>query len=231
MQTKYSVSPAGAPSATTERTIKVTLALLVSGVVAGPLYISVSLIQGFTRQGFDLTRHSISLLSNGDLGWIQITNFLISGLLVIAGAAGMRRAIHSGRGRIWGPLLVGIYGLGVIGAGIFIADPMNGFPPGAPLDANTMSWHGLLHFICGGVGFLALIAACFVFANRFATLAQRGWAAYSAATGLIFFAAFSGIASGSAQPWTVIGFWIGLVLAWTWISVMAARLIARPLKV
>jgi len=235
MNTTNSIpSAGGASSATSEMTTKVTRVLLACGVIAGPLYIGVALIQGLTRGGFDLMHHDVSLLSNGELGWIQITNFLVTGLLVIAGAVGMRRemrremrrAMHSGLGRTWGPLLVGIYGLGLIGAGIFVADPMNGFPPGTPANANTISWHGLLHFITGGLGFLALIAACFVFALRFAALGQRGWTAYSAATGIIFFAAFFGIASGSGQAWSIIGFWIGVVLAWAWLSVMAARLMA-----
>ena len=201
-----------------------TRTLLAFGVIAGPLYILVALIQALTRQGFDITHHDVSLLSNGHLGWIQITNFLVSGLLVISGAIGMRQALQSGPGRVWGPLLVGIYGLGLIGAGIFVADPMHGFPPGTPADANTISWHGLLHFISGGVGFLGLIGACFVFARRFAALGHRVWAVYSIATGVVFLAAFLGIASGSAQPWSVIGFWIGVVLAWTWISASGVRM-------
>jgi hypothetical protein len=224
MHTQNSRRSAGTSSTTSDT--KVTQALLACGVLAGPLYIAAALIQGLTREGFDLVRHDVSLLSNGDLGWIQITNFLVTGMLVIAGAVGMRRAMHSDLGRTWSPLLIGIYGLGLIGAGIFVADPMNGFPSGTPADANTISSHGLLHFITGALGFLALIAACFVFARRFATLGQRGWAAYSAATGILFFAAFFGIASGSGQAWSVISFWIGVVLAWAWISVMAARLMA-----
>ncbi len=201
-----------------------TKTLLVCGLVAGPLYMIVGLIQVLIRPGFDITRHDLSLMSNGDLGWIQITNFLVAGLLVIASAVGMQRILHPGRRGTWGPLLVGIYGLGLIGAGVFTADPAYGFPPGTPADAHTISWHGLLHFISGGVGFLALIAACFVFARRFAAFGQRGWAAYSVATGVIFFAAFFGIASGSGQAWIVIGFWFGVALAWAWISAMSARL-------
>ncbi len=201
--------------------------LLACGLVAGPLYMIVGLIQVLIRPGFDITRHDLSLMSNGELGWIQIANFLISGLLVIACAAGMRRVLRPGRGDTWGPLLVGLYGLGLIGAGVFTADPAYGFPPGTPADAHTISWHGLLHFISGGVGFLALIAACFVFARRFAALGKPGWAAYSVATGVIFFAAFLGIASGSGQAWIVIGFWIGVALAWAWISAVSARLMAE----
>ncbi len=198
--------------------------LLNGALVAGPLYVVVGVIQILIRPGFDITRHELSLMSNGDLGWIQIANFLVTGLLVVAGAVGMRRVLHSGHGSTWGPLLVGIYGLGLIGAGLFVADPAFGFPPGTPADAHTISWHGLMHLVCGSVGFIALIAACFVFARRFAVRGQRGWAAYSAATGVIFFAAFAGIASGSGNSWIVIGFSIAVILAWTWISAVAARL-------
>jgi hypothetical protein len=80
--------------------------------------------------------------------------------------------------------------------------------------------------ISGRIGFLALIAACFVFAPRFAILGQGGWAAYSVATGLIFFAAFVGIASGPGQPLIVIGFWVAVALAWAWISALLAQLMA-----
>jgi hypothetical protein len=72
--------------------------------------------------------------------------------------------------------------------------------------------------ISGGKGFLALIAACFVFAPRFAVLGQGGWAAYSVATGLIFFASFVGIASGPGHAFIVIGFWVAVALARAWLS-------------
>lgn len=204
-----------------------TRRLLVGGVVAGPIFLVVGLVQAFTRPGFDITRHPLSLLSNGDMGWIQITNFLASGLLVIAGAIGMRQALHSGRGRTWGPILLSVHGLGQIGAGIFRADPALGFPPGTPADASTISTAGLLHFITGAAGFLAFIAACFVMARRFAALQQRGWAIYSVITGVAFLAGFIGIASGSGNSWTLLGFWIGVVLAWTWISILSARLMTE----
>lgn len=209
---------------------KLIKGLLRCGVIAGPLYIILGLIQILIRPGFDPTRHDLSLMSNGDFGWIQITNFLLSGLLTVAGAVGMWRVLRAGRGGAWGPLLIGIYGLGLIGAGIFIADPALGFPPGTPADAHSISGHGLLHFVSGGIGFLALIAACFVFARRFSTLNQKRWAAYSAITGVLFFAAFFGIASGSQLGGTILvfvtlAFTAAVVIAWTWISVMASRLL------
>jgi hypothetical protein len=206
---------------------RLSTALLACGALAGPLYLVVGLTEAFTRPGFDIRRHDLSLLSNGDLGWIQVTNLVLSGLLVIAGAVGMRRALPSGRGRTWGPLLVGVYGLGLVGAGFFVADPALGFPPGTPADAHSASWHGLLHFVTAAIGFLCLIAACFVFARRFRALRQPGWAAYSVATGVVFFAGFFGIAAGSGNGWTILGFWIAVVLAWTWLTAMAVRLMTQ----
>jgi hypothetical membrane protein len=72
-------------SASSETATKLTRALLACGIVAGPLYIVLGLIQILIRPGYDITRHDLSLMSNGDLGWIQIANFLVTGLLTIAG--------------------------------------------------------------------------------------------------------------------------------------------------
>jgi hypothetical protein len=145
----------------------------------------------------------------------------------------MRRSLAGGRGATWGPLLVGVYGLGLLGAGIFSADPARGFPPGTPADASAVSWHGLMHFVSGGVGFIGLIAACLVFARRFAGAEQKGWAIYSLVTGVLFFAAFFGIASGSQQGGTILvfvtlAFTVAVVLGWAWVSALSARLLTEP---
>lgn len=220
--TRSDVIAAGRPSSAAYA--QGTRTLLACGLIAGPLYLVVGLVQALTRPGFDLTRHALSVLSNGGLGWIQVTNFLLAGLLVIASAVGIRRALDSGPGRSWGPLLIAVYGLGMIGSAFFKADPALGFPVGTPADAVTITRQGMLHFMIGGVGFLALSAACLVFARRFAALRQRGWTTFSALTGVVFLATFVGIASGSGNPWTILGFWIGLVLAWSWLAALSAHL-------
>jgi Protein of unknown function (DUF998) len=156
--------------------------LLGCGIVAGPLFVIASLAQAFTRTGFDLGRHPISLLSLGSLGWVQIANFVVSGVLYLAGAIGMRDALRPGRGSTWGPLLVGVTGVGLIVAGVFITDAGAGFPPGALAGAPTMSWHGLLHEVGFALSFGGAIAACGVFARRYAALGRRGWAVAAVAT-------------------------------------------------
>src|SRR3954447_11634234 len=91
-ETDMTVIAASTTSATS-RTVS-TRVLLGCAAVAAPLWATVSLLQAATREGFDLTRHPLSALSNGSLGWLQITNFLVAGLLTIIGAAGLRRVMR-----------------------------------------------------------------------------------------------------------------------------------------
>ncbi|MBL6279862.1 DUF998 domain-containing protein [Micromonospora fiedleri] len=188
------------------------------GLLAGPGYVVVSLTQALTREGFDLTRHAWSLLANGDLGWIQMTNLIITGLLVIAGALGLRRILRPGIGSTWPPRLLAGYGLSMIAAGIFRADPALGFPVGTPADAATMSWHGLLHFGAGAIGFSCLAAACFGLARRFTADRRRGWAAFSRTTGVLFLAGFVAMAAGGGHVAANLAFTAAMLLAWAWLS-------------
>ncbi len=68
--------------------VRITKSLLGYGVIAGPIYVVVAAAQALTREGYDPTRHAVSQLSNGALGWIQIANF-----------RGHRRDDDRGRGR------------------------------------------------------------------------------------------------------------------------------------
>jgi hypothetical protein len=200
---------------------RITRSLLGYGVIAGPLYVVVGLAQALTRGGFDLSRHAWSLLENGDLGWIQITNFIVTGLMTVAAAVGLRRALPPGRVRTWAPLLTTVYGVSLIGAGIFRADPAQGFPVGTP-ETTPISWHGILHFAIGGVGFLCLIVACFVLAGRFSRDGQRRLAWFSRITGVLFLAGFIGIASGWHGP-TTLAFAAAVMIVCAWLATVSVH--------
>lgn len=207
---------------------RVTKSLLGYGVLAGPSYVVVVVAQALFRPGFNIMRDDASLLSNGSFGWIQVANFLVTGLMVIACAVGMGQALRGTREAIWGPRLLSVYGVGLIAAGIFVADPMNGFPPGTPAGRpEVMSVHGTLHIAAAGIGFLCFVAACFVLARHFASLGDRVWAGISRATAVVFFAGFLGLASGSGSPVIVLGFWAALLVAWGWIAALAVHLYRR----
>ncbi len=226
--------PSGSPlvgRGDADRTAAITRSLLGYGVLAGPFYLVVGLAQALTREGYDISRHDLSLLANGPLGWIQIVNLVLSGLMTVAAGVGMRRALRvlgGGRGAVWGPRLVAGYGLGLVGAGIFVADPMYGFPLGTP-DGPTVTTTigGVGHIVFGALGFGCLVAACLVFARRFASERRTGLAWFSRATGVLFLAAFVGIASGAVNPAVVLGFWAAVVLAWTWLAVTSIDLYRR----
>jgi hypothetical membrane protein len=193
---------------------RITKSLLGYGILAGPFYVTVSLAQAATRDGFDIRKHAWSLLSNGSLGWIHITNLVLTGLMVIAFAAGLRRALPS----VWAPRLIAVFGLSMVGAGIFRADPGAGFPSGTPTE-TVISWHGMLHFMVGGVGFLCLSAACLVLAR----ILPGGWKLFSRITGIAFLAAFAGIASGSGTPALILSFVAAVILVFTWMTLVAVR--------
>jgi hypothetical protein len=197
-----------------------TQSLLRCGVLAGPMYVLVSLAQAVTRDGFDLRRHAWSLLSNGSLGWLQITNFILAGLLVGACAIGLRRAGVTGAA----PALVGVFAVCLIASGVFRADPALGFPPGTPAGPGPVSWHGLAHLGAGAVGFTCLAVASFLLGRRFAAQGARRWAAYSIGTGVLLLAGFGAVASSGGQVWANLAFTAAIVLVWAWLSSVCAHL-------
>ena len=211
--------PAAASGTACDPATRVTRSLLGYGVIAGPVYVTVSLAQVFTRRGFDPLRHEWSLLANGHLGWIQIANFVLSGLMMVAAAVGLRRA----KGGRWAPRLWAGYGLGLVSAGIFRADPSLGFPPGTPAGPGAVTWHGMLHLVSAMIGFGCLIASCVVLARRMSAEGRRGWAACSWGTGVVFLAAFAGVASGGGSVATTLGFVAAVLLAWAWIAAMSVH--------
>jgi hypothetical membrane protein len=196
-----------------------TRSLLGYGVVAGAVYVGVSLAQAFTRDGFDLTKHAWSLLANGPHGWIQVANLALTGIMVITFAAGLRRALRPGRGARSAPGLIAAYGAGMLAAAAFRADPAMGFPAGTPDGPGSVTVTGMLHLVSAGIGFLCLVAACFVVASRYAAEGRRGWARYSRITGVVFLAGFAGVTTG--QPALTLAFVAAVIAAWIWMAAVA----------
>jgi hypothetical protein len=148
-----------------------------------------------------------------------------------AGAVGMRRVLHAGRGGTWGPLPVGAVGVGLVAAGVFVADPADGFPPGTPPGRpDTLSWHGGLHFLVAGLAYLWLIAACFVFARRFAATGRRGWAWYSLGTGVVFLVAWFALFAWPEQDLVNLAYAAAALHGHGWVSVVAVSVMAVQLR-
>ncbi|MEU4237666.1 DUF998 domain-containing protein [Actinoplanes sp. NPDC026619] len=201
---------------------RTTRTLLAFGVTAGPLWATVSLAQAFTRPGYDITRHPLSMLSNGSLGWLQIANFLVAGLLAIAGATALRGTLTSR----WAPRLLILNGLGMICAGLFTMDPADGFPAGTPAGPGTLTWHSYAHFASGTVAFTSLIAACYVLSRHYARAHDRSRAIASAAAGTALLIGNLWPMAGGPAGSLVLA--VGAITAMLWIStVHAAQLSSR----
>jgi hypothetical protein len=145
--------------------------LLACGVLGPPIFIIAFLVEGASRPGYDAIRLPISLLSLGDLGWTQTSNFVVDGVLIIAFAVGLRRSLTpSGWQSRLGPILIGLIGLGLIGAGIFPTDPGGGYPQG--VRASVSGSTGTQHDLSTCLVFGALIAGCLVLSRHFAVRGQ-----------------------------------------------------------
>jgi hypothetical protein len=81
--------------------------------------------------------------------------------------------------------------------------------------------------------FASLIAACFVLARRDAAdPAERGWAFYSVATGIlvtVFFVLTDVVALLNGPAGLIQR--ICIILGWSWISLLAIRLMSRPVPI
>lgn len=210
-----------------------TRLLLVCGAIAGPVFTLAWLVAGASRPDYDPLRHPISSLSIGAFGWTQTANFLLTGLLTLAFAFGLRRALQSRNGPARAPLLIAVIAIGFLGAGIFVTDPMSGYPPGTPDLPLQYSLTGRLHRLFSALVFLGLPIACFVFARLFATWGRRSWALYSRLTGIAFVVMFIVTSVGFAGVAPLVDYAglfqrLTLTIGWLWLTLLAINMLPAP---
>src|SRR4051812_15706279 len=107
------------------------VAAMWAGIIGPVLFVSLVVIEGRLRVGYDSREMYISALSLGPRGWVQILNFVISGLLFLVFARGVAAEAPS---RV-GPALLTIIALGYLLSGLFGMDPVG----------TSRSIHGTVH--------------------------------------------------------------------------------------
>jgi hypothetical protein len=196
---------------------------LLGGLVAAvAVFGTVSLAQVATREGFDLVRSPLSMLSNGDLGWLQITNFLVSGVLTVIGSIGLRRALRGTPGGTWAPRLVLVVGIGLFLAGPFVLQGGGGFPVDALPDGSAgagMTAGTIGHIVVGSIAFFSLIAACYVLGRHYSRAGAHGLALGSRIAGTVFLVADVYSMSGGYAGSLALA--VGALSAMTWLAVVA----------
>ena len=187
-----------------------TGALAWAGVIGPGLFVVVFLVLGVAKPGYDATARFVSEGSIGELGWVQVANFVVLGVMLAAFAVPLWAGYGNDLSGRLGAALIAAMGVGLGLAGVFVTDP----------GSRVVSRHGLVHVIASIVVFASLTLACLTFAWRLR--GDPAFAAYSVATGLFVPVGF--VATVAAGRWLGIAQRVLIVVGWTWIAVLGWRL-------
>lgn len=201
--------------------------LLICGMVAGPVYVSATLMQAFSRAGFDIQQHRFTLLTAGDMGWIHQLNMVMVGVLSMLFAVGVSRVLKVGRGAVWGPRLLILFGAAYLFGGLLKADPVIGLPPGTTAEMLQATWQGMVQNTTRGVSTGVLIAASLVIAGWFANTERLDWAWFYGAAFPAVFLALTGVGLLIGGNPVALAF---LMSPWLWVTALALHLYLRDGK-
>lgn len=208
------------------RPVPTTLLLwLSSGTIGSVLFTITYLVEGATRPDYNAWQQAISALSLGPGGWVQQVNFVVFGVIIIWTAFAWRTFLRGGIGASLYPIFRGLEGLGLIVDGFFSQNPAFGYPKGEVMVTPTL--HGTIHNIFAFVSITSIALAFFVLTWRFAREPHwRGWATYSAITGIltIVFIAIFGALTGQHSEVAGLFERLSVGLGTIWGIVFLARL-------
>lgn len=216
------------------------------GVVAGPLFVSSFTAIGARRAGYDWRRHAVSSLADGRGGWSQRANFALTGALYCIAAHGLARSLSRTPSRTLGPrvipaLIFGVGG-GLVGSGLFVTDPLAGFPPSPrEHDDPDRAWsaaptrRGRLHNLCAIPIFAGIPVAALICATSAARRGEYRWASYSAGSAIAMTSAFMlfGAAFGGAPRLAEQGGFfqrISITTGFGWLSALSLRTLSAVLR-
>lgn len=207
-----------------------TKTLLFCGAIAGPLFIIVVWIEGAIRPKYSSLLYPLSSLSLEESGWAQIANFIFTGVLFVAFSFGLKRVCLSNNEKFPGSTLIRLIGIGLIGAGVFVTDPIFGYPTDRPLVLRQFSFHGHLHDGFSMFVFICLPWACFVFRKYFIAINKKVWAKYSTFSGYAIIATFIMASMGFKQLSGFVNYAglfqrLCIAIGWTWMTLLSLHLI------
>lgn len=114
------------------------------------------------RDGYDMSRHWISLLQHGERGWLATAAFGLAGLLMLASVPAFRsvRSAEEQAPRLVAaiPGLVAVSGVALVALAICPIDPSMEYP--VRTDAYEVSATGRVHSLAGGVLLASFAALC-----------------------------------------------------------------------
>lgn len=194
--------------------------LLISGMVSTALFLAVVLIEGLLRSGYDPIYHTGSELELGGRGWIMRGAFLCMAAGMMACAVGIYQSLNT----VAGAGLIAIFGFGLVIPGVFVPDPIRGYPPGAPSTPGAaLSWRHHVHHASAPVMFVALFSACIVISTRLAGI----WTLYTEGTAVVGFVLMVWTARAYAKDAGNTGLVQRalILVSWTWLILLGIHLL------
>jgi len=137
-------------------------------------------------------------------------------------AIGVRQRLQTGRGAVWAPRLLALFGVAYVVGGLLRADPVVGFPPGTTPDMVHSTWHGELQNASRSLSTLCLVAASLVVAARFAAEGRRIRAWLFGAGIPAVFAVLTAVGLAIGGNPVALAF---LMTPWVWVTALAMILV------
>lgn len=202
-----------------------TRALLTFGAIGPAIFMITFFIDGATRPGYEPWRNFVSQLSTGERGWVQIANFVLCGVLLLIGTAGLLRTRTSRAVTV----LIGVVAVGLVAAGIFVTDPGFGYPPGE-WTPSQQTFHDAIHGVMSVIVFFTLSVVAIVVALQ--AWSSRLWAWYSLLSGLAVFVFITAAARVAAEQERIVSpdapmgvlQRISIVVGFAWLAAFFVRL-------
>src|SRR5215203_3793592 len=144
-----------------------TIRLAFVGII-GPLFyiVAIAAMHVLRPHNVVLYGNTMSAYSVGPYGSISIAAFVALGLGALALAVGLRRAVVPSRALRVGCVLVGVFGVGWLLAGIFrFAPDVASLEPTIQGESTTIA--GIIHGLAGFGGIFCLIAGMLVLSRAF----------------------------------------------------------------
>jgi Protein of unknown function (DUF998) len=201
-----------------------TRAFVVSGIVAGPLYVAATMAQALTRDGFDWTANRFTSLTTGELGWIHQASMMLVGTLTMLFALGASDLLRNGRAARVTPWLIALFGAAYAFGGALTADPVLGFPPGTTQDMVVATLQSQIQNASRSVSTLLLFALSIAVAVALWTEGRKTQAILAAAAVPVIFSAI--VATGLAIGTKTVGV-AYLATPWVWTTGLALYLFGR----
>lgn len=200
-----------------------------AGILAPIIFVGVFTVEGILRSGYDPVSMYISALSLGARGWIQVSNFIVLGLLLFVFTLGLSKEFQTGKASRGGIIALCILSILFLISGPFVMDR-------AETPTDQMTVHGLIHGLSGGIVFLLMPITIFIFLRRFIADAQwqsfRWWTltlGIIEAVGIVVFTYVSKIPVGQNAYIKLIGLLqrIALIPFMVWVFVFGIEMLRK----